>query len=782
MFLRFWRSSWLAPLGARLTPLVQLVAHTSVSGDVEYVADGDDPQFRVDPDKGIQALTPGWHMMEVEFAVIEGAIQRPCLYPDYGGGCSEANRIPLPQPDARGRIRGLVLVSRPLRALRFDPSIRPARFQIGTLVFRRITRARALWTLFRGPEKARGDERHGWIGFVTRVGMFVKQVPREGLSATVDALVQHYYGASRHAAGGYLHWLEHFDPLHGSGMERAQRQSGSCADGALISVVLPVYNTPLPLLRRCIDSVREQTYANWELCIADDASSDPAVEACLRAYAHADARIKLVFRGNNGHISEATNSALAIAGGSHVAFLDHDDELSPDALHQVVLALAEHPQARLLYSDEDKIDASGRRFDPHFKPGWNPELLRSQNYICHLMVVEAGLLAQVGMLRKGFEGSQDHDLALRCTEVLLPGQICHIPKVLYHWRATEGSTALGGEQKSYASAAGQRAVSEHLQRIRRHGIVEIVSSGCYRTRLMLPAPAPKVSLIIPTRDRADLLSLCVSSVLQKTDYPDFEVVVVDNGSLDPGACMLLDKLRQTPRVHVLDYPIPFNFSAIINQGVRHAAGDVLCLLNNDTEVINPSWLEELVARASQRDAGAVGAMLYYPDDTIQHAGVILGLGGVAGHIYTRMGRGAPGYMARAWVAQNMSAVTAACLAVRKEVFEEVGGLDEALPVAFNDIDFCLRLLQAGYRNVWTPYAELYHHESASRGSDDSPEKQARFAAEVHAMKWRWGDVLHDDPAYNPNLTLDQGDYGLAFPPRTSRLRVAGTPVRNFSSR
>jgi len=255
-------------------------------------------------------------------------------------------------------------------------------------------------------------------------------------------------------------------------------------------------------------------------------------------------------------------------------------------------------------------------------------------------------------------------------------------------------------------------------------------------------------------------------------------VVVDNGSSDPAARRLLNELRQEPRVRVLDYPIPFNFSAIINQGVREATGDVLCLLNNDTEVINPSWLQELVTRANQRDAGAIGAMLYYPDDTIQHAGVVLGLGGVAGHIYTRMGRGAPGYMARAWVAQNMSAVTAACLAVRKEVFEEVGGFDEALPVAFNDIDFCLRLLQAGYRNVWTPYAELYHHESASRGSEDSPAKQERFAAEVHAMKWRWGSVLHDDPAYNPNLTLDQGDYGLAFPPRSPRLRVAGVPIRH----
>lgn len=775
MSLRSWRPSWMAPLSVRLIPLLQLVTHGVSSGAAEYVAEGDDPQFRVDPDLGIHALVPGWYVMEVVLQATEGAIQRPCLYPDYGGGCSEATRIPLPQPDALGRIRALVLISRTLRAMRFDPTIRPARFRIGVLKFSRITRPRALWMLLRGADKSSEVQ---IAPLLARLIRFVKDAGRQGLSPAVDALVHCHYGASRHAAGGYVQWLDHFDPLKGRGLEQARINADQFTNGPLISVVLPVYNTPLTFLRRCIDSVRGQTYRNWELCIADDASPDPRVAECLNAYARDDARIKVVMRTQNGHISEATNSALAMASGTHVAFLDHDDELSADALRQVALALAEHPRARLVYSDEDKIDASGRRFDPHFKPGWNPELLRSQNYICHLMVVETSLLAQVGLLRTGFEGSQDHDLVLRCTEVLLPEQICHIPKVLYHWRAIEGSTALGGDQKSYASEAGRRAVSDHLQRIRRDGAVEIVSAGCYRTLLVLPASAPKVSVIIPTKDRADLLSLCVGSVLKKTEYPDIEVLVVDNGSLDPDARALLKELRQTPQVRVLDYPIPFNFSAIINHGVRHATGDVLCLLNNDTEVINPSWLHELVGRAIQRDAGAVGAMLYYPDDTIQHAGVVLGLGGVAGHVYTRMDRGAPGYMARAWVAQNMSAVTAACMAVRKAVFEEVGGFDEVLPVAFNDIDFCLRLLRAGYRNVWTPYAELYHHESASRGSEDSPEKQARFAAEVHAMKWRWGDLLHDDAAYNPNLTLDQGDYGLAFPPRSPKLRIAGAPTQH----
>lgn len=771
---RIRQFSWLRPSLAQLTVLAQLVPYGRAGDLWDYEAEGNDSQFRVDLDSGIDWVVPGWYVIEIP---LRGDVYRPCLYPDYGDGCAEATRIPLPQPDSSGRIRSLILVSRPLRALRFDPSIRPVRFQVGRPVFRRISRLRALSMLIRGAREHEPEEA-GRRGLHAEWVEFLVAAHRQGMRAAVSELLDRYYGMSRHAAGGYLKWLELFNPPKRRSSKRKHSHVAHQDGAPLISVVLPVYNTRQDLLERCMESVIGQTYVNWELCIADDASPDPRVRECLQGYARNDARIKLVLRQCNGHISAATNSALGIVSGSHVAFLDHDDELSPDALEEVVRAIRSHPGAKLFYSDEDKIDEGGRRFDPHFKPGWNPELLRSQNYICHLLVVEAALLEQVGGVRHGFEGSQDHDLVLRCTEVLDADQICHIPKVLYHWRAIPGSTAMGSDQKSYASEAGRRAVQEHLQRTRRMGTVEIVAPGCYRSCLALPAPVPKVSIVIPTRDRAALLSTCVQSVIDGTDYPDFEIIVVDNGSRDDDALALLRDLREKQGVRVLDYPIDFNFSAIVNHGVRHAEGEVLCLLNNDTEVINPAWLNELVARAMQRDAGAIGAMLYYPDDTIQHAGVVLGLGGVAGHIHTRMGRGAPGYMARAWVAQNMSAVTAACMAVRKEVFEEVGGFDEALPVAFNDIDFCLRLLQAGYRNVWTPYAELYHHESASRGSEDSPEKRQRFAAEVHAMKWRWGDVLHDDPAYNPNLTLDQGDYGLAFPPRSPKLRVAGIPTRH----
>ncbi len=764
-------------IAVRLVPLLHLTEQEDDDGLWEFQAEGDDPQFRVDPVRGIESLVPGWYVVSVRLDPREGRILQPCLYPDYGAGCSEGTRIPLPQPDQRGMVTSLVVITHPLRAMRFDPSIRKVRFRLGPMVFRRVHRAGALLRLLTKNEETEDqDTSSGGIG--PRLRRFVKKAGREGFSRAADELVVRYYNTQGLASGDYQDWLEKHGSAsipHLSNEHRCERTDSECTNLPLVSVVLPVFNPSVELLTRCIESVRAQTWARWQLCIADDASHDPAIIECIKDFVRQDPRIEAVFRESNGHISEATNSALGLARGSHVAFLDHDDELDPDALRQVVLAMSEYPNARLFYTDEDKIEKGGRRFDPHFKPAWNPELLRSQNYICHLMVVEATLLASVGGVRVGFEGSQDHDLALRCTEILAPEQICHIPKILYHWRAIEGSTSIGGEQKAYASEAGQKAVQEHLQRMGIEGTVDVVHHGCYRSRLALPTSIPKVSIVVPTRDRADLLSRCVDSILNITDYPDYEVIVVDNGSEDPDAKALLSSLRSEPRIKVIEYCVPFNFSTIVNHGVQHATGELLCLLNNDTEVIAASWLRDMAATAVIPGNGAVGAMLYYPDETVQHAGVVLGLGGVAGHIMSRMERGLSGYMARGWVAQNMSAVTAACLMVRKSLYEDVQGFDEELAVAFNDIDFCLRLLERGYRNVWLPHVELYHHESASRGEEDSPEKLRRFNAEVQEMMSRWGHLLDDDPAYNPNLALDQGMYNLAFPPRSPKPRVGIIP-------
>ncbi len=540
-------------------------------------------------------------------------------------------------------------------------------------------------------------------------------------------------------------------------------------EGPTISVLLPTYAPDLRLLARAVASVRGQLYPRWELCIADDASPDPAVRERLRAWAAEEPRIRLALRDENGHIAAATNSALALATGELVAFLDHDDELAPHALYCVAEEAVRHPGVGLIYSDEDKLDDAGRRHSPHFKPDWNPDLLRSYNYICHLVAARRDLVTELGGLRVGFEGAQDHDLLLRLTERLHPHQIRHIPLVLYHWRATSGSTAADPAAKSYARDAAARALTEHLARTGAVAAVEPLASPivALRVRWAVPAPRPLASLVVLTRDRLDLLRTCVTTVRQRTDYDPYELLIVDNGSVEPETLAYLAELEASGAARVLRDPRPFNFSALNNRAVEEARGEVLVLLNNDTEVTDAGWLTELVSHALRPGVGGVGARLWYPDGTIQHAGVIVGILGVAGHAHVHTPRGGATYMARAEVVQDLTAVTAACLALRRDVYREVGGMNEELPVAFNDIDLCLRIVRAGYRIVYTPFAELVHHESASRGLDDTPERAARFAAESLRMRRIWREWLLYDPAYSPNLSLERLDFALARPPRVS---------------
>ena len=531
----------------------------------------------------------------------------------------------------------------------------------------------------------------------------------------------------------------------------------------LISIVMPVYNAPEAWLREALDSVLSQFYPYWELCIADDASTDPRVRAVLKEYAKRDGRIKVVFRQRNGHISAASNSALELATGEYVAFMDHDDLIWQYALYFVARAIEDNPGVELIYSDEDKINRDGSRYHHYFKPDFNPDLMLSHNMICHLGVYRRDLLSRLGGLREGYEGAQDYDLALRALLQLEPEQIHHIPRILYHWRASAASTASGAEAKPYAMQAAIRAVGEYLQG---RGVEATVSEsplieGMLRVRYGLPEAPPLVSMIIPTRNGLELIRRCVDSICEKTEYRDFEILVVDNGSDDPDTLEYLRGLEAAGTVRLLHYPHPFNFSAINNFAVAHARGQVLALLNNDLEVIDPGWLGEMVSHAVRPEIGAVGACLWYPDDRLQHGGVVLGLGGVAGHAMKMLPRGAKGYNARAVLVQNYSAVTAACMLVRRGVFDEVGGFDaDNLPIAFNDVDLCLRIREKGYRNLWTPYAQLYHHESASRGAEDTPDKQARFEKEINYMRQRWGQLLRRDPAYNPNLTDRTEDFAL----------------------
>ncbi|CAG0900281.1 unnamed protein product [Cyprideis torosa] len=536
-----------------------------------------------------------------------------------------------------------------------------------------------------------------------------------------------------------------------------------------ISIILPTYNSNLSWLKEAISSVQKQIYSNWQLCIADDASTDPALKEYLASLESEDSRITLTFRANNGHISLASNSAIESAQGEWIAFLDHDDILAVDALFWVVFAINEKREARLIYSDEDKIDERGRKKHPYFKPDWNRRLFYSHNLITHLAVYHANLIRQVGGLRKGFEGAQDYDLALRCIEHISPEQIYHIPRVLYSWRIHAESTSKTAEAKPYAMLAGERALNQHFQRLGLGAKAELQGRG-YRIHYSLPDTKPTVTIIIPTRNGLHYLEKAVSSIVSKTRYAGYGILIVDNGSDDEDTLAYLQRICAEPNVDVLREDREFNFSAINNRAVDLVSSDIIALLNNDVEVISPHWLEEMAGLALQPDVGAVGARLWYPDDTLQHGGIVLGLDIFAEHAHKGICRGDPGYVDRAIVAQEFSAVTAACLVVERAKYFEVGGLDEKnLKIAYNDIDFCLRLREMGYRNVWTPHAEMYHHESVSRGEDNTPDKWGRFQRELAYMQERWGYIAHNDPSYNPNLTLDSPNFGLAWPPRFSCL-------------
>jgi glycosyltransferase involved in cell wall biosynthesis len=566
-------------------------------------------------------------------------------------------------------------------------------------------------------------------------------------------------------APGYGEWLRRFGQVNAFGLRRDLRL---LLRQPLISILLPVYNPPLTLLEAAIDSVRSQIYPRWELCIADDASTDPAVRPFLEKIAASDARIKLTFRNRNGHISACSNSALEMASGEWCALLDQDDAFAENALALVALEIDRHPDAGLIYSDEDKIDEDGVRSNPFFKPDWNPELFLGQNYINHLGCYRADLLREIGGFREGFEGSQDYDLALRCVERLRSEQIRHIPRILYHWRMVTGSLAAVVDAKPYAREAARRAIADHVNRRGTPGTVTACPENNESHRFIhaVPQPAPLVSIIIPTRDRVRLLKRCIESLRAVTDYQPFEIVVTDNGSVEPETLAFLRDAEVDDSIRVLTESGPFNYSRLNNCAATQARGEILVFLNNDTEIDDPGWLTEMVSHAARAEVGAVGARLWFPDGTLQHGGVILGLGGVAGHALPHIPHGHPGYFNRALLQQNYSAVTGACMAMRKVVFEELGGFDEEnLGVSFNDIDLCLRLIQRGYRIVWTPYANLIHHESASRGHQRTTEEQKEFERAVEFMQTRWGAQLLGDPFYNPNLSLNPPGFEIAFPPR-----------------
>lgn len=526
----------------------------------------------------------------------------------------------------------------------------------------------------------------------------------------------------------------------------------------LISIIVPIYNTPITFLRQMIDSVQQQSYEKWELCIGNASPEKQEIRQVLEEY-KSDKRIKEIAIPENKGIAENTNKAMTISEGEFIGLLDHDDLLAPNALYEVVKALNENNLAEVVYTDEDKVTADlEEHFRPHFKPDFNLDLLRSNNYICHFFVASRDLIKRVGGFRPEFNGAQDYDLILRCTEQAK--QIVHIPKILYHWRVHKASTADNPASKMYAFDAGKRAIEEHLVRCRTKGTVQHTKDlGFYRVKYEV-CGEPLVSLIIPNKDQSEALKKCLDSIREKTSYRNYEIIIVENNSEEPETFAFYKKIAGE-KIKIVTWEGEFNYSAINNFGVRHARGDYLLLLNNDVEIINGDWLTEMLSHCQRKEVGIVGAKLYYPDNTIQHAGIIIGIGGVAGSVFVGLPRAFSGYLHKASIQLDLSAVTAACMLVKRSVFEQVGGLEEKLKVAFNDVDFCLRVREKGYLVVYDPYAELYHYESKTRGAEDTKEKIRRFQTEIEYMRSHWIRLLKKgDPYYNCNLSLTKWDYSL----------------------
>jgi glycosyltransferase involved in cell wall biosynthesis/SAM-dependent methyltransferase len=560
----------------------------------------------------------------------------------------------------------------------------------------------------------------------------------------------------------YQNWLNKHYPTQAT-LQKMAEMVEVLAYKPVISIVMPVYNTSEYFLREAIESVLNQVYPYWELCIADDASSDKQVQEILKDYSAKDSRIKVVFRTQNGHISRCSNSALEIATGEFIALLDHDDLLTPDALYEVALLLNKHPQADMIYSDEDKIDEFGKLQSPYFKPDWCPDSFLSRMYTCHLGTYRRELVNTIGGFREGYEGSQDYDLVLRFTEKTT--NIFHIPKILYHWRIHSNSCSSEVNIKPYAVVAAEKALTDALARRGEPGRI-IPAGKCLGHHIVryTIADYKLVSIIIPTRDLGEILDKCLTSIFEKTIYPNYEVILIDNGSQEEKTAKIIAKwqVKEEKRFQCYRLDIPFNYSKINNYAVQQAKGDYLLFLNNDIEVITPDWVDGMVEQAQRSSIGAVGALLLYPDNTVQHAGVVMGIGGIAGHSHKYYADDKPGYFHQLLTVNNYSAVTAACLMCRRQIFEAIGGFEEQLKIAFNDVDLCLRILEKGYKNIYLPHVVLYHYESKSRGYEDTPEKQARFRQEIEYMYMKWQKYIDYDPCYNINLTRQHEDYSISI--------------------
>jgi len=590
---------------------------------------------------------------------------------------------------------------------------------------------------------------------------------RNGLKETMGRVYDFFHYKDDEEAKRRLKYQEYLEK-YGYGPEVYERQRmEKFLLAPLFSIVVPLFNTKPEYLKAMIQSVCEQTYSNWELCLADGSQTD-ALQGQVVAFAEkqgVSSKVKYIFLGENKGIAGNTNAAISMASGDYIVLGDHDDLFDPAALYECVKALNDDPLIDVIYTDEDKLDEkTGQLFDPHFKSDMNIDLLCSVNYICHMFVFSREIKEKVGGFESIYDGAQDHDFILRCVEAAK--RVYHIPRILYHWRFYLGSTSMNPESKRYAFENGCKAVEAHYKRLGIPAKVEMGQKfGLYRANYEWPGQEPLLSILIPNKDHIDDLEKCIESLLNNNLYQNFEIILIENNSTQQSTFVYYDTLQKDQRLkgklQIVYYEGGFNYSAINNYGATFARGEYYLLLNNDTEILSKDALKRMMDVARRADVGIVGAKLLYPDDTMQHGGVIIGLGGVAGHAFHDKPCHDQGYFFRNLCAQDLSAVTAACLLVKKEAFDKVGGLEEEYAVAFNDIDFCLKVRKEGYLVVYEPEAVLYHYESKSRGQEDTEEKVKRFNKEIQLFQMRWTEILENgDPYYNPNLSLDGEDYTL----------------------
>lgn len=753
------------PLNKPTTQMPHKIRHTIIRQDNvlshsgnEHTAITNDPSFLIKIDIDPSFLERAECHIRMTTAVVSQFDRTTTeLYLDEGNGYSQVNSIM--RFYAWGETQEYIIHRRFTgKPIRFDPTDRPGRLSIKYLHFYIWSAKASKAIVFFDFSRRSKDPTSAF-----KKNRFTHYFP-SSTQESFDSIYAHYIaGKPDLLHEPYSLWAKYVET------SRRARRHASMIMGTQVkfSLLVPTYNTNPAHLEECIRSVIEQTYRNWELCIVDDCSTNADTIIALLRLCAEDSRIKLKRRDRNGHICNATNDALDMASGDRICFLDHDDCLAPDALQCFADAILKNPKLDLIYSDEDFISLDGCRISPHFKSDWNPDLLLSHNYITHLVCAKTDRVRAIGGLRLGTEGAQDYDFLLRYTNDLDSTKILHIADILYHWRISETSTAGSSSAKPYTVAAGEKALQDiiSLQQINAT-VLCLDNDNFYEVRRKVQSPSSnKISIIIPTKNCYYLLKTCVESILSKTVYPNYEIIIVDNGSDDIHTIRYLRDFSARSdalsRVRILSFNEPFNYSRINNFAFHHAKGNIVCLLNNDTEVIEPQWLDIMAGHVLRPEVGCVGAKLLFDDDTIQHAGIILSLGGYAGHSHKGLANNSFGYFLRPHVTQEVSAVTGACLMVRSEVYRCLNGLDEVLfPIAYNDVDFCLKAKDIGLRNIYAASASLYHYESKSRGYEDTPEKKLRFQKEQTNLLKTWGHMLIDDPFYNPNLTKDREDFSI----------------------